>query len=105
MEVGTGIGVDHLRWRRVGADLYGVDLTQTAVEVLDRKPEVTIVHGEVDVIDMHGDVMEKDSSQMEKLYRKGRKIEFGLLYILKCGPYLFIDNIISQSVYRSSGSL
>ncbi|HZQ93148.1 MAG TPA: class I SAM-dependent methyltransferase [Terriglobales bacterium] len=33
LEVGVGAGVDHLQWARAGADCYGVDLTDTAIEL------------------------------------------------------------------------
>ena len=32
LEVGVGAGTDHLQWARVGADCYGVDLTDAAIE-------------------------------------------------------------------------
>lgn len=32
LEVGVGAGTDHLQWKRAGADLYGVDLTQAAID-------------------------------------------------------------------------
>jgi ubiquinone/menaquinone biosynthesis C-methylase UbiE len=32
LEVGVGAGTDHLQWKRAGTDLYGVDLTQAAIE-------------------------------------------------------------------------
>lgn len=33
LEVGVGAGTDHLQWARVGAHLYGVDLTNAAVQM------------------------------------------------------------------------
>ena len=32
LEVGVGAGTDHLQWARAGAECYGVDLTNTAIE-------------------------------------------------------------------------
>ncbi|OFX17547.1 MAG: hypothetical protein A2Z18_05610 [Armatimonadetes bacterium RBG_16_58_9] len=32
LEVGVGAGTDHLQWARAGADCYGVDLTDAAIE-------------------------------------------------------------------------
>lgn len=32
LEIGVGAGTDHLQWARAGADLYGVDLTDAAIE-------------------------------------------------------------------------
>jgi ubiquinone/menaquinone biosynthesis C-methylase UbiE len=33
LEVGVGAGTDHLQWARSGAECYGVDLTEAALEV------------------------------------------------------------------------
>jgi ubiquinone/menaquinone biosynthesis C-methylase UbiE len=32
LEIGVGAGTDHMQWARAGANLYGVDLTDAAVE-------------------------------------------------------------------------
>jgi ubiquinone/menaquinone biosynthesis C-methylase UbiE len=32
LEIGVGGGVDHLQWYKVGADVFGIDLTDAAVE-------------------------------------------------------------------------
>lgn len=32
LEVGVGAGTDHLQWARAGAECYGIDLTEAAVE-------------------------------------------------------------------------
>src|SRR6185295_8564705 len=32
LEVGVGAGTDHLQWARAGADCYGVDLTDAAID-------------------------------------------------------------------------
>jgi SAM-dependent methyltransferase len=37
LEVGVGVGTDHLQWARAGADCYGVDLTDIAVELTQRR--------------------------------------------------------------------
>lgn len=33
LEIGIGAGTDHLQWARAGAECYGVDLTEAAVEL------------------------------------------------------------------------
>ena len=33
LEIGVGAGTDHLQWARAGAECYGVDLTERAIEV------------------------------------------------------------------------
>lgn len=37
LEIGTGLGADHQRFAEAGADLYGVDLTPTAIEHTRRR--------------------------------------------------------------------
>lgn len=32
LEIGVGLGADHQKWAEAGADLYGVDLTERAIE-------------------------------------------------------------------------
>jgi ubiquinone/menaquinone biosynthesis C-methylase UbiE len=33
LEIGVGAGTDHLQWARAGAECYGIDLTDAAIEV------------------------------------------------------------------------
>lgn len=37
LEVGVGAGTDHLQWARAGAQCYGVDLTDAAIETTERR--------------------------------------------------------------------
>jgi ubiquinone/menaquinone biosynthesis C-methylase UbiE len=37
LEIGVGLGADHQRWAESGADLYGIDLTERAVEHTSRR--------------------------------------------------------------------
>lgn len=37
LEVGVGAGTDHLQWARGGAELYGVDLTDAAIETTSKR--------------------------------------------------------------------
>ena len=37
LEVGVGAGTDHLQWARAGAECWGVDLTEAAVETTRRR--------------------------------------------------------------------
>lgn len=39
LEVGVGAGTDHLQWARAGAECYGVDLTDAAIETTRRRLE------------------------------------------------------------------
>lgn len=40
LEIGVGAGTDHLQWARAGADLYGVDLTEAAIETTRKRLEI-----------------------------------------------------------------
>ncbi len=37
LEIGVGVGTDHVRFARAGADLHGVDLTQRGIELVRRR--------------------------------------------------------------------
>jgi SAM-dependent methyltransferase len=37
LEIGVGAGTDHLQWARAGAECYGVDLTDAALEVTHQR--------------------------------------------------------------------
>lgn len=39
LEIGVGAGTDHLQWARVGADLYGVDLTDVGILTTGKRLE------------------------------------------------------------------
>lgn len=40
LEIGVGAGTDHLQWARAGLDVYGVDLTQAAIDTTTRRFEI-----------------------------------------------------------------
>ena len=40
LEVGVGLGTDFLQWVRSGAEAYGVDLTEPAIEAVRRRLEI-----------------------------------------------------------------
>jgi ubiquinone/menaquinone biosynthesis C-methylase UbiE len=40
LEIGVGAGTDHLNWAKANTDLYGVDLTDTAIETTKRRLDV-----------------------------------------------------------------
>jgi ubiquinone/menaquinone biosynthesis C-methylase UbiE len=44
LEVGVGAGTDHLQWARAGAECYGVDLTDEAIETTRRRLETYGFH-------------------------------------------------------------
>jgi SAM-dependent methyltransferase len=39
LEIGVGAGTDHLQWARAGLDVYGVDLTQAAIDTTAKRLE------------------------------------------------------------------
>jgi ubiquinone/menaquinone biosynthesis C-methylase UbiE len=44
LEIGVGAGVDHLQWARAGADCYGVDLTDAAIDLTRSRLELYGLH-------------------------------------------------------------
>ncbi|MGK7873267.1 MAG: class I SAM-dependent methyltransferase [Xenococcaceae cyanobacterium] len=40
LEIGVGAGTDHLQWARAGAECYGVDLTDAAIETTRTRLEI-----------------------------------------------------------------
>ena len=44
LEVGVDAGTDHLQWARAGAECYGVDLTDEAIETTQRRLETYRFH-------------------------------------------------------------
>lgn len=40
LEIGVGAGTDHLQWARAGAECYGVDLTDAAINTVTRRLEL-----------------------------------------------------------------
>lgn len=51
LEVGVGAGTDHLQWARSGADLYGVDLTDAAIETTKKRLALYDLHSNLQRID------------------------------------------------------
>jgi ubiquinone/menaquinone biosynthesis C-methylase UbiE len=40
LEIGVGVGTDHLQWARAGVDLFGIDLTHASIEITERHLEM-----------------------------------------------------------------
>lgn len=51
LEVGVGAGTDHLQWARAGTDLYGVDLTDAAIETTQKRLETYGLHSNLRRVD------------------------------------------------------
>jgi ubiquinone/menaquinone biosynthesis C-methylase UbiE len=51
LEIGVGAGTDHLQWARANTDLYGVDLTEAAIEVTRRRLELYDLNSNLQKID------------------------------------------------------
>lgn len=51
LEIGVGVGTDHVQFARAGADLHGVDLTEKSIELVQRRLELEGLHSELQVAD------------------------------------------------------
>ncbi|MEW6494262.1 MAG: class I SAM-dependent methyltransferase [Cyanobacteriota bacterium] len=51
LEIGVGLGADHQRWAEAGAMLYGVDLTQRAIDATRRRFELLDLKSHLQVAD------------------------------------------------------
>lgn len=51
LEVGVGVGTDHVQFARAGADLHGVDLTDRGIELVRRRLELEGLASELAVAD------------------------------------------------------
>ncbi len=51
LEIGVGGGVDHLQWARAGAECYGVDLTQNAIEITGSRLRAYSLHSNLRRVD------------------------------------------------------
>jgi hypothetical protein len=47
LEIEEGVGTDHLQWARAGAECYGVDLTEAAVQITRSRLEMYGLHSEL----------------------------------------------------------
>ena len=51
LEIGVGVGTDHLQFARAGAELHGVDLTEKSIELVRRRLELEGLRSELQVAD------------------------------------------------------
>lgn len=51
LEIGVGVGTDHVRFARAGADLHGIDLTERAVALVRRRLELEGLSSDLRVAD------------------------------------------------------
>lgn len=61
LEVGVGAGTDHLQWARAGAECYGVDLTDTAIETTRQHLALYGLQSHLQRIDAEGLPFENDT--------------------------------------------
>lgn len=54
LEIGVGLGTDHVQFARAGADLHGVDLTEKGIELVGRRLELEGLRSELQVADAEG---------------------------------------------------
>lgn len=51
LEIGTGAGTDFIQFARVGADIYGIDLTEESINHVNKRLEAYSLKGNVKVAD------------------------------------------------------
>jgi ubiquinone/menaquinone biosynthesis C-methylase UbiE len=51
LEIGVGLGTDHVQFARAGADLHGVDLTERSIELVQRRLELEGLSSSLQVAD------------------------------------------------------
>ena len=51
LEIGVGVGSDHLNWARSGADLFGVDLTEKGIETTKKRLKLYDLNSNLQRID------------------------------------------------------
>jgi ubiquinone/menaquinone biosynthesis C-methylase UbiE len=51
LEIGVGLGTDHVQFARAGADLYGVDLTDRSIELVKRRLQLEGLRSQLQVAD------------------------------------------------------
>jgi ubiquinone/menaquinone biosynthesis C-methylase UbiE len=51
LEIGVGLGTDHVQFARAGADLHGVDLTARSIELVERRLGLEGLRSELQVAD------------------------------------------------------
>jgi ubiquinone/menaquinone biosynthesis C-methylase UbiE len=61
LEVGVGAGTDHVQFARSGAELFGIDLTEAAIEMVHNRLEIEGLHSDLRRSDGEGLPFEDDS--------------------------------------------
>ncbi|PIQ78708.1 hypothetical protein COV82_00065 [Candidatus Peregrinibacteria bacterium CG11_big_fil_rev_8_21_14_0_20_46_8] len=51
LEVGTGLGTDHIQFARLGAIVSGIDLTPTSIEMTKKRMEMEGLHSDLHIAD------------------------------------------------------
>jgi ubiquinone/menaquinone biosynthesis C-methylase UbiE len=51
LEIGVGLGTDHVQFARAGADLHGIDLTEKSIELVERRLELEGLRSDLQVAD------------------------------------------------------
>lgn len=69
LEIGVGAGTDHLQWARAGAILYGVDLTDAAIETVKKRFDLYGFHSNLQRID--AEILPFENKSFDKIYSWG----------------------------------
>ena len=69
LEIGVGLGTDHIQFARAGADLHGVDLTERGIELVRRRLELEGLTSQLEVAD--AEQLPFDSGSFDYVYSWG----------------------------------
>ncbi len=69
LEIGCGAGIDIARFAKGGAEVVGVDLSKTAIELARKNLAQRDLHGEFHIMD--GEALDFDDNQFDVVYAHG----------------------------------
>lgn len=69
LEIGVGLGTDHMQFARAGARLTGIDLTGRCIELTQRRCELEEVHSDLRLMDAES--LEFDDAAFDVVYSFG----------------------------------
>lgn len=69
LEIGCGAGIDLVRFARGGADVTGVDLSETAIDLAEKNLRINGLKGDLRV--MNGESLEFDDKNFDVVYAHG----------------------------------
>ncbi|HEV7936513.1 MAG TPA: class I SAM-dependent methyltransferase [Solirubrobacteraceae bacterium] len=94
LEIGVGLGTDHVQFARAGAELHGIDLTDRSVEMVERRLAHEGLHSELRVAD--AELLPFEDASFDVVY------SWGVLHHTPDTPRAFAEAI---RVLRPQGRL